>query len=107
MKHEGPVVIAGAGIAGLALAVGLSRFGCEAVVCEREDNLASAGAGISLWPNALAALDAIGLGDSVRTAGAPVASGGIQRPDGSWIRVADPLPPIRCVLTSAKAAASR
>jgi 2-polyprenyl-6-methoxyphenol hydroxylase-like FAD-dependent oxidoreductase len=90
MKQEGPVVIAGAGIAGLVLAVGLSRFGCEAVVYEREEDLASAGAGISLWPNALAALDAIGLGDSVRTAGAPVASGGIQRPDGSWIRVADP-----------------
>ena len=38
-----------------------------AVIEERDDT--SIGRGISIWPNALAALDRIGLGDEVREAG--------------------------------------
>jgi 2-polyprenyl-6-methoxyphenol hydroxylase-like FAD-dependent oxidoreductase len=86
---ERPVIVVGSGIAGLTFAASLRRSGREGVVLERGKDLPELGAGISLWPNALAALDTIDLGDQVRRAGGPVASGGIRRPDGSWIRRMD------------------
>ena len=61
-------VVIGAGIAGLATAVALQRRGHYVTVLEERTDTAS-GAGISIWPNALAALDQIGLGDAVREAG--------------------------------------
>ena len=91
MESQPPIVIAGAGIAGLTLAAGLARSGPEVIVVERGRSLADAGSGITLWPNALAALDVAGVGDAVRAAGGTVSSGGVRRPDGSWIRAADPL----------------
>ena len=61
-------VVVGAGIAGLATAVALQRRGhAVSVVEDRTDT--SPGAAISIWPNALAALDNLGLGDAVRAAG--------------------------------------
>lgn len=44
------------------------------------------GAAISIWPNALAALDELGQGDEVRAAGARVAAGALRWRDGSWLR---------------------
>ena len=88
-SREQPIVVAGSGIAGLTFAASMAQVGRPVVVLERGDKLLEGGGGISLWPNALAALDAIGVGDLVRQAGGPVASGGIQRPDGSWIRRMD------------------
>src|ERR1700757_3096960 len=44
------------------------------------------GAGISTWPNALAALDVIGLGDSGRDAGGRVTAGAVRWRDGTWLR---------------------
>lgn len=82
---EPPVVIAGAGIAGLCLAAGLRRSGRRAVVLEERDAV-SGGAGITLWPNALAALDDLGLGEAVRSAGCQVGAGAVTRPDGRPIR---------------------
>ena len=80
------IVVAGAGIGGLTAAVALSRRGRRVTVVERRSGLSEVGAGITLWPNALAALDAIGVGAAIRDAGAAVMSGGIQTPDGSWLR---------------------
>jgi 2-polyprenyl-6-methoxyphenol hydroxylase-like FAD-dependent oxidoreductase len=40
------------------------------------------GAGLTLWPNALQALDAIGAGDAVRDIGAPVGGAAVRRADG-------------------------
>jgi 2-polyprenyl-6-methoxyphenol hydroxylase-like FAD-dependent oxidoreductase len=85
-----PIVIAGAGIAGLTLAAGLARSGPPVLVVERGPGLADAGSGITLWPNALAALDVVGAGAAVRASGGAVSSGGVRRPDGSWIRTVDP-----------------
>lgn len=77
-----PVGIVGGGIAGMTLAAALQPRGIDVIVLEREAALRDTGAGISLFPNALAALDAIGLGEMVRSIGVPLASGGVRRCDG-------------------------
>ncbi len=74
--------IAGAGIGGLILAVALEDQGTDVIVFERDGEVRDSGAGISLWPNALAALDAVGLGTVVRNLGRELASGGLRRIDG-------------------------
>ena len=76
------VGIAGGGIAGLTLAVALQSAGVDVIVLERQAEIRDAGAGISLWPNALAALDAVDLGDAVRSLGRSLAAGGERRLDG-------------------------
>lgn len=81
----GGILVVGAGIAGLATAAALQRDGHPVTVIE-ERTEASSGAGISIWPNALAALDEIGLGDAVRDAGGRVTAGAVRWRDGSWLR---------------------
>lgn len=75
----------GAGIAGLATAAALQRRGDSVTVIEERTDTSS-GAGISIWPNALAALDTIGLGDPVRAAGGRVTAGAVRWHDGGWLR---------------------
>ena len=82
-------VVVGPGIGGLAAAVALRRAGFDVRVLERAPELTEVGAGLSLWPNALRALDALGLGDAVRAAGVTQATGGLRRPDGRWLARAD------------------
>jgi 3-hydroxybenzoate 6-monooxygenase len=64
-----PVIIAGGGIGGLALALALSRAGIRSLVCERAPALGELGAGVQLGPNAFHALDALGLGEAIRRIG--------------------------------------
>ena len=78
-------LVIGAGIAGLATAVALQRRGHDVTVLESRADTAS-GAGISIWPNALAALDHIGLGDAVRDSGGRVTAGAMRWRDGTWLR---------------------
>lgn len=78
-------LVVGAGIAGLATAVGLQRLGHDVTVIEERSDTTS-GAGISIWPNALAALDALGLGDAVREAGGRVTAGAMRWHTGAWLR---------------------
>eukprot|EP00775_Hariotina_reticulata_P009423 gene9423-9589_t len=61
-----PVVITGAGIAGLATAVALHRVGVPSVVLERGAALRQEGSAIALWSNAWRALDAIGVSQHLR-----------------------------------------
>ena len=79
------ILVIGAGITGLATAVALQRCGHDVTVIEERTDTSS-GAGISIWPNALAALDEIGLGDAVREAGGRVTAGALRWRDGSWLR---------------------
>ena len=79
------IVVVGGGIAGLAAAVALQRRGHDVTVLEERTDTSS-GAGISIWPNALAALDQIGLGDAVREAGGRVTAGALRWRDGTWLR---------------------
>ncbi|MEU8618979.1 FAD-dependent monooxygenase [Streptomyces sp. NPDC048623] len=78
-------VVVGAGIGGLAAAVGLRRIGWEVTVLDRSPVLADAGAGISLHANGIRALDALGAGAAVRAAGRGHYTGGTRTPDGSWL----------------------
>jgi 2-polyprenyl-6-methoxyphenol hydroxylase-like FAD-dependent oxidoreductase len=79
------IYVVGAGIAGLATAVALQRHGHAVRVVEARTDTAS-GAGITIWPNALAALDYLGVGDAVRQAGGRITGGALRWRDGSWLR---------------------
>lgn len=57
--QEEDVVIVGAGIAGLAIAVALKRVGIQALVLEKSQGLRTTGATLSLYPNAWASLYAL------------------------------------------------
>ena len=65
------VVVVGAGIGGLCAARAVALAGHEAVVLERSPSGAAIGAGLLLWPNAVHALDALGLGGALREVAAP------------------------------------
>ncbi|MEV0447002.1 FAD-dependent monooxygenase [Streptomyces sp. NPDC050600] len=78
-------VVVGAGIGGLAAAIGLRRIGWEVRVVDRAPVLTDAGAGISLAANGIRALDALGLGAAVRAAGRGQYTGGTRTPRGSWL----------------------
>lgn len=60
------VIVAGGGIGGLAAALGLAELGLDIVLIERAHEFKEIGAGIQLGPNAFAALDALGAGESAR-----------------------------------------
>ena len=60
------VIIIGAGIAGMAAAIGLRRLKIETSVIEQATELADMGSGISLWPNASKALASLGIDGAVR-----------------------------------------
>lgn len=59
------IAIAGAGIAGLAAAIALKKTGANITVYEAAAEIKPVGAGLGLAPNAIAALDVLGLKESV------------------------------------------
>ncbi|EFM11294.1 FAD dependent oxidoreductase [Paenibacillus curdlanolyticus YK9] len=67
--QHAPLLIAGGGIAGLTSAIALQQAGFDAVVYERSEEVQTAGTGIILAPNAMRALETIGLADDIRRAG--------------------------------------
>ncbi|KAE8786763.1 3-hydroxybenzoate 6-hydroxylase 1 [Hordeum vulgare] len=60
------IVIAGAGLAGLAVALGLHRKGVRSVVLESSPDRRTSGFAFFTWTNAFRALDALGVGDKMR-----------------------------------------
>lgn len=61
-----PIAIAGGGIGGLAAALALARKGFCSVVLEQVAEFGEAGVGLQVAPNALSALDALGVGGGVK-----------------------------------------
>ena len=82
---RGSAVIVGAGIAGTAAARGLLRAGWSVQVLERNGSLPGSGTALGMWPEAMAALDRLGVGDTVRAGSVEQRGGRILRPDGSVI----------------------
>ncbi len=85
LSRRGHALIIGAGVGGLTAAVALYQLGWQVTVLEQADRLAAVGSGIALFPNALRALDAIGLGAPLRAAGHTEFGVGIRRPSGRWL----------------------
>src|SRR5262249_57923807 len=91
-----PVLIAGGGIGGLALAVALAKMGRRSTVLEQRNSFGGAGAGIQLGPNGVRVLQRLGEAEALRPAvGVPDALAGHHgttrrtlavRPHGLWIQ---------------------
>src|SRR6476646_5742171 len=62
--------INGAGIGGLAAAIALRKLGQDVVVFEQAARFARVGADINLTPNAVRALDGLGVGEALRVTAA-------------------------------------
>jgi 2-methyl-3-hydroxypyridine 5-carboxylic acid dioxygenase len=61
--------VAGAGFAGLTVAVALAQRGWSVRLHEQNDTVRDFGAGIVMWRNAMLALEVIGVAQSVREHG--------------------------------------
>ena len=80
--HPVRVIVVGGGIAGLSAAIALRRTGNEAVVLERAPRIDPVGAGITLFANAMRALDRLGVGEAVAARGAAATRSAILTSDG-------------------------
>ena len=69
-------IIIGGGIGGLCAALALRNAGVAATVYEAAPGPRAEGAALSLWPNAIRALDRLGVGAVVRALGVPDLYGG-------------------------------
>ncbi|GID27888.1 FAD-dependent monooxygenase [Paractinoplanes brasiliensis] len=69
---DGPVVIVGAGIGGLATAAVLARRGVPSIVLERAAEAQDSGGGIQIAPNGSAVLHRLGLAQALAGAARPV-----------------------------------
>ena len=79
-------VVVGAGIGGLAAAVALRAAGWQVSVLEQARSLKAVGAGITLWPNAVRALDALGVPMRQH---ASFGTGGLRDSGGRWLSRSD------------------
>ncbi|GGK33930.1 FAD-dependent monooxygenase [Nocardia camponoti] len=70
MSKASSVAICGAGIGGLTAALALRKVGIDARVFERTSRFARVGADINLTPNAVRALDGLGVGAALRASAA-------------------------------------
>ncbi|MFF7736577.1 FAD-dependent monooxygenase [Streptomyces sp. NPDC007984] len=83
--NERKATVVGGGIGGLATAVALTSKGWTVEVLERAPELREVGAGLSLWPNALRALAALGVGEQVRAQAMSERSTGIRDDRGRFL----------------------
>lgn len=77
------VNIVGAGIGGLAVGRALLDDGWQVSIFERSSGLPQAGTALGIWPEALRALDRLGLGDQVRKRGVRQQGAKFLRRDGT------------------------
>jgi salicylate hydroxylase len=64
-----PITVLGGGIAGLAAARALALRGADVTVLEQAEALGEVGAGLQISPNGARVLDALGLGEALRSLG--------------------------------------
>ncbi|XVQ84882.1 FAD-dependent monooxygenase [Microbispora siamensis] len=83
------IVVVGAGLGGVAAAVGLHRTGHEVTLLEQAAELRETGTGIVVMPNGLRALDALGLAEDVRGHVIHAAHGGLRDWRGRPLLVTD------------------
>ncbi|TDW81241.1 FAD-dependent oxidoreductase [Kribbella sp. VKM Ac-2566] len=77
-------IVVGAGIGGVMAAVALQRRGWQVTVLERAPELGEVGAGISVWPSAVAVLEELGV-KGVEKASVQSKPAGMRKPDGRWV----------------------
>jgi salicylate hydroxylase len=90
MAAKRPVLIAGAGIGGLALSIALARRHLPSIVFERAPMLEEVGAGLQVPPNASHILDGFGLGPALDAAG--LRPGDVRLLDGRSDRLITSMP---------------
>jgi salicylate hydroxylase len=66
MTAAAPILIAGGGIGGLAVALAVARRGIRSMVLERQTTPTAAGAGIQLGPNGVRALRCLGVAEALK-----------------------------------------
>ena len=89
MAEARRILITGGGIAGLSLAIALRRRGDTPELAEQCPRWPAAGAGIALHANAVRALRALGLGDAVTRASAPLPRYGFFDQHGAQLCTTD------------------
>lgn len=77
--------IVGGGIGGLATAIALRQAGWQVTLFEQAPDFRPVGAGIALAPNAVRALDALGLGKRLRERGMAHGAAGLRTSSGRWL----------------------
>ncbi|MFI7059469.1 FAD-dependent monooxygenase [Kribbella sp. NPDC050124] len=80
----GTAIVVGAGIGGVTAAVALQRCGWQVTVLERAPELGEVGAGISVWPSAVAVLEELGV-KGVEKAAVESNPAGMRKPGGQWV----------------------
>lgn len=75
-------LLIGGGIGGLAAAIGLEKIGYDVKVYEQAPEPREVGAGLSLWSNAMRALDWLGVAQRVRALALPDREGGVYTQQG-------------------------
>ncbi|CAA3020826.1 zeaxanthin epoxidase, chloroplastic-like [Olea europaea subsp. europaea] len=83
MVKDEQILIVGAGISGLSTALGLHRLGIRSLVLESSDSLRITGFALTMWTNAWRALDALGIGEYLRTKSVQIHGFQIFSPDSS------------------------
>src|SRR4029450_7661749 len=79
-------LVVGAGIRGRSAALALQQRGWRVRVFERAANPRELGFALLLAPNAMLALDAVGLAETVRNGGVVVTHGEMRRAGGTILR---------------------
>ncbi len=89
MRIGKKVVVVGGGIGGMTAAVSLRRAGHEVVVLERRATSTEAGAGISLWPNAMRILRELDLGTALEASAIKTGKATIRTRRGRRLSTSD------------------
>ena len=83
------VLVAGAGLAGTAAAIGLAAGGVAVDLVDIKPGAAATGSGITMQGNGLRELRRLGVWDAVLAAGYPFDSAGLRAPDAAGTLLAD------------------